>query len=414
MKIDIGFKNMKLSLYIAKRLSLKGKKSFSRLIVILSIVAVAISLAVMILSMATVTGFQQGIKEKVVGFGGHIEVSRYISNLNHDYPLFEHNDTLLEELKSIENVSYVNNILTKPGIIKAKEDNAGIIIKGVDSNFNWEYLDKHILEGRHPNFGYKGNPNEILLSKHTANKLKLKLGDKMRIYFIDENIRAMAPTIVGIYNTGLEEYDKIFAIGDIKTLQRIFAKRADYISHYEVKVDDFSNYQITQKKINSILPVELQSTNAIERNPQIFDWLKLLDLNVYIVIALMLVVAAFNVITALLILVLERVNMVGILKALGEKNWNIRNIFVYKLIYINFLGLLFGNILGLGIAFIQQKTGIIKLAQETYVVNEVLIKVLPMHVVLVNLGTLAISFISILLASKLVTNIQPAETIKFE
>ena len=152
----------------------------------------------------------------------------------------------------------------------------------------------------------------------------------------------------------------------------------------------------------------------MDRNPQIFDWLELLDLNVYIVIALMLVVAAFNIITALLILVLERVNMVGILKALGETNWNIRNIFVYKLLYINGLGLLFGNVLGIGLALLQQKTGLIKLSQETYVVNEVLIKLLPSHIIMVNLGTLLISFISILLASKLVTSIQPAQTIKFD
>jgi len=405
---------MKLSLYIAKRLSLKGKKSFSRLIVILSIVAVSISLAVMILSMATVTGFQYGIKEKVVGFGGHIEVSKYISNLNHDYPLLAYNDTTHQELQKVEGVLDVNKVLTKPGIIKAKEDNEGIIIKGVDSNYNWEYMNRHILEGRHPDYTSNGSYNEVLISKHTAQKLKLKLGDKLKVYFIDEKVRAMAPVIVGIYKTGLEEYDKIFALGNLKTLQRIFAKKEDKISHYEIKVANFKNYENIQRQINRIIPIELQSNNAMDRNPQIFDWLKLLDLNVYIVIALMLVVAAFNVITALLILVLERVNMVGILKALGETNWNIRNIFVYKLLYINVLGLLFGNILGIGLAFIQQSTGLIKLAEETYVVNEVLIKIMPMHIILVNLGTLAISFISILIASKLVTNIQPAETIKFE
>jgi len=405
---------MKLSLYIKKRLSLKGKKSFSRLIVILSIVAVSISLAVMILSMATVTGFQYGIKEKVVGFGGHIEVSKYISNLNHDYPLLAYNDTTHQELQKVEGVLDVNKVLTKPGIIKAKEDNEGIIIKGVDSNYNWEYMNRHILEGRHPDYTSNGSYNEVLISKHTAQKLKLKLGDKLKVYFIDEKVRAMAPVIVGIYKTGLEEYDKIFALGNLKTLQRIFAKKEDKISHYEIKVANFKNYENIQRQINRIIPIELQSNNAMDRNPQIFDWLKLLDLNVYIVIALMLVVAAFNVITALLILVLERVNMVGILKALGETNWNIRNIFVYKLLYINVLGLLFGNILGIGLAFIQQSTGLIKLAEETYVVNEVLIKIMPMHIILVNLGTLAISFISILIASKLVTNIQPAETIKFE
>ena len=364
--------------------------------------------------MATVTGFQYGIKEKVVGFGGHIEVSKYISNLNHDYPLLAYNDTTHQELQKVEGVLDVNKVLTKPGIIKAKEDNEGIIIKGVDSNYNWEYMNRHILEGRHPDYTSNGSYNEVLISKHTAQKLKLKLGDKLKVYFIDEKVRAMAPVIVGIYKTGLEEYDKIFALGNLKTLQRIFAKKEDKISHYEIKVANFKNYENIQRQINRIIPIELQSNNAMDRNPQIFDWLKLLDLNVYIVIALMLVVAAFNVITALLILVLERVNMVGILKALGETNWNIRNIFVYKLLYINVLGLLFGNILGIGLAFIQQSTGLIKLAEETYVVNEVLIKIMPMHIILVNLGTLAISFISILIASKLVTNIQPAETIKFE
>mgnify|MGYP001947111485 CR=1 FL=1 len=414
MKIDDGVKNMKLSLYIAKRLSLKGKKSFSRLIMLLSVVAVSISLAVMILSMATVTGFQYGIKEKVVGFGGHIEVSKYLSHLNHDYPLLPYNDTLHQELQELEGIKIVNKVLTKPGIIKASEDNSGIIIKGVDSNYNWEYLDKHIIEGRHPNFSSNGSYNEVLISKHTAKKLKLKLEDKLKVYFIDEKVRAMAPKIVGIYNTGLEEYDKIFALGNLGTLQRIFAKKKDHISHYEVKVNDFNDYQNVQKEVNKMIPIEFQSTNAMDRNPQIFDWLELLDLNVYIVIALMLVVAAFNIITALLILVLERVNMVGILKALGETNWNIRNIFVYKLLYINGLGLLFGNVLGIGLALLQQKTGLIKLSQETYVVNEVLIKLLPSHIIMVNLGTLLISFISILLASKLVTSIQPAQTIKFD
>ena len=368
----------------------------------------------MILSMATVTGFQHGIKEKVIGFGGHLEVSKYTSNQNYDYPLFPINTNLKDSLNRIPGVLQVHNVLTKPGIIKAEEDNSGIIMKGVDSTYDWSFLKEFIQKGKIPNFSNPKESNQVLISQYTANKLKLDVGDKLKVYFIEERVRAMAPKIVGIYKSGLEDFDKIFAIGDIRTLQRIFAKRRKEITHYEIKISPETPLEELKENFDKTLPVDLQTTFAKERNPQIYDWLDLLDLNVYIVIALMLVVAAFNIITALLILVLERVNMVGVLKALGETNWNIRNIFIYKLLGINALGLLFGNVLGIGIAVMQQQTGWIKLSQETYIVKEVMVKLVPWHIIAVNLGTILICFVSVIVASKLVSNIRPSETVKFE
>jgi lipoprotein-releasing system permease protein len=405
---------MNLSLYIAKRLSTKEGGNFSGLIIKMAIAAMAISMTVMILSTASVTGFQKGIKDKVMGFGGHLEVSRYESHFNYDYPTFPIDSALQSELKALPNVKNVFRIATKPGIIKASDDNNGIILKGVDYEYDWSYLKKHLVDGRCPQFKENERVNEVIISKNIADKLKLKVGDKLRVYFIQESVRAMAPQIVGIYNTGLEDFDKLFALGNISDIQRIFSKNKKELTHYEVVCEDVSLIANTKKAVSAIIPPELKSTDAKEQNPQIFDWLDLLDMNVYIVLILMLVVAAINIITALLILILERVNMVGVLKTLGERNWNIRNIFIYKLIRISVIGMIVGNLLGIGLGFLQQKTGFIKLSEETYHVSEVMIRIEPLHVLAINLGAFAVSFISILVASKLVTSIEPAKTVKFE
>lgn len=405
---------MNLSFYIAKRLSTKGEKNFSSLIIKMAIVAMSISMTVMILSTASVTGFQKGIKDKVIGFGGHLEVSKYETHFNYDYPTFPNDSILLSKIKKLPNVRSAYPVATKPGIIKASEDNNGIILKGVDYQYDWTYLQDHLVVGRCPKFLKDERVNEVIVSKNIADKLKLSVGDKLRVYFIQETVRAMAPKIVGIYNTGLEDFDKLFALGNIQDIQRIFSKNKNEVTHFEIYCNDLDFMMDTKKAVSSLLPTELKTTDALDQNPQIFDWLDLLDVNVYIVLILMLVVAAINIITALLILILERVNMVGVLKTLGENNWNIRNIFIYKLMKISLVGMFIGNILGIGLGIIQKETGFIKLSEDTYHVSEVMIRLEPMHIISINLGAFLVSLISILIASKLVTSVEPAKTVKFD
>jgi lipoprotein-releasing system permease protein len=404
---------VQLSRFIATRLALGKFKSFASLIIKLAWIGVGLSVAVMIIAVAIVKGYKSEITEKVIGFGGHIEIHSTGTSGNFDYVQFNDSDLIKKKILALENVLTISPVISRPGIIKADEDMEGIVFKGVDSQYDFDFLSKSILKGRIPLEIDSSGKREIIVSKIIANKLKIDTGDVVRIYFINDPVRVIPCNVVGIYETGIEETDMLFVIGSIVEMQRIFANKEKQITHYEVKTKDFNKVALTGQLVNQNIPLELNSETLVQLNPQIFDWLGYLDQNIGIILTLMIVVACINMITALLILIIERTNMIGVLKALGSRNSLIRGVFLKHTFFILVLGLLFGNIIGLGLAWFQNHFKFITLSQETYYLSYVPIQIEWTKIALINLGTIAICMISLWLPVRMINKIDPVKAIKF-
>lgn len=404
---------MRLSLFIAKRLALGKFKSFASLIIRLAWIGAGLSVAVMIVAIAIVVGYKEKITDKVIGFGGHIEIHSTGTSGNYDYVQFRNSDTLRKLILKQDNIESVHPVISRPGIIKANEELQGIVFKGIDGDYNFKYLRQHLIKGRLPKVGDSLSKREIMVSKLIAQKIGLDTGDIARVYFINNPIRVIPCTITGIYETGLEENDELFIIGSLREMQRIFANRKEEITHYEIKTKDFEKLAQTNNSLNRNLPQELNSESLVQLNPQIFDWLGYLDQNIVIILTLMIVVACINMMTALLILIIERTNMIGVLKSLGSRNQLIKRIFLNHAAYILLLGLVFGNIFGLGLCMIQDHYKLLTLDQETYYLSYVPIGLKWTHVVAVNIGTMAVCMLALLLPVRLVNKIDPVKAIQF-
>lgn len=404
---------MRLSLFIANRLALGKFKSFASLIIRLAWIGAGLSVAVMIVAIAIVVGYKEQITEKVIGFGGHIEIHSTGTSGNFDYVQFKDSLPLKQHLLSKNNVSSIAPVMSRPGIIKANEELEGIVFKGIDGNYDTRYLKKQIIKGSMPAVGDSLRKRDILVSKVIASKLQLDTGDIVKVYFINEPVRVIPCTVTGIYETGLEENDNLYIIGSLREMQRIFAQKRPEITHYEVQTKDFKQVQATNKLLNRDLPQALNAESLIQLNPQIFDWLGYLDQNITIILTLMIIVACINMMTALLILIIERTNMVGVLKALGSNNRMIKRIFLNHAAYILFLGLLFGNVLGLSLIYLQDHFKIITLSQETYYLPFVPVSLHWSHLLAVNIGTISICLLSLLLPVRLINKIDPVKAIKF-
>ncbi|MBO6006144.1 MAG: ABC transporter permease, partial [Paludibacteraceae bacterium] len=351
---------MNLELFIARKVhNGSGKNNMSRPAVIIATTGIALGIAVMLLSVAIVIGFKHQIRDKVIAFGSHIQVSNYDNNQTYETKAITVSDSLLQELRNTPNVRHTQRYATKPGIIKTENDVQGIILKGIDPNFDWEFYRPNIIEGdtitpsketAEDDFLPPPASKEALISQYLSRLLNLKVGDTFFIYFVQEDgIRARKLTVKGIYCTNVEEYDKQFILADIKQIQQINNWNEQQASGIEILVDDYSKLDETTDKIyfktaNKISEngETLLPRNIEELNPQIFSWLSMLDINVVIILTLMLTVASFNMISGLLIIILEKTNMIGILKALGAKNWNIRKIFLYQSAFLIGKGLLWG------------------------------------------------------------------------
>lgn len=404
---------MQLSRFIALRLALGKYKSFASLIIKLAWFGVGLSVAVMLISIAIVVGYKKQISEKVIGFGGDIEVHSTGTTGSFDYIQFSDSLPIFQKIKNNPNVSSVSPVMSRPGILKSNEELEGIVFKGIDGQYNLEFLKRNLLRGHLPGFGDSTRKREIMISKALGKKMKIDTGDLVRVYFINEPVRVIPCTITGIYETGLEENDLLFVVGSLREMQRIFANKQKQITHYEVQTKDFKQLAENTKQLNKSLPQELNAESLIQLNPQIFDWLGYLDQNIIIILTLMVVVASINMITALLILIIERTNMIGILKALGTRNGAIKRIFLNHALYILVLGLGFGNLLGLGLAWLQAKYKLITLAQETYYLAFVPIEINLWMVLAVNIGTVIICMLALLLPVRLISKIEPVKAIKF-
>jgi len=402
-----------LSQFIAKRLALGKFKSFASLIIKLAWVGVGLSVAVMIIAVAVVVGYKQQISDKVIGFGGHLEIHATGTTGNFDYILFNDSEALVNSIKKNQSVTSIASVLTKPGIIKANEELEGIVFKGVSGTYDFTFFKNNLLKGRVPNTKDSASKREIMISQILAKKMKIDTGVVVKIFFINEPIRVIPCKVTGIYETGLEENDMVFVVGSLREMQRIFASKESKITNYEIVTQNFETITPTTKAINRILPQELNAESMTQLNPQIFDWLKYLDQNITIILGLMIVVACINMITALLILIIERTNMIGVMKALGSHNKLIKNIFLNHAFYILILGLIVGNILGIGLCAIQQYFKVITLPRETYYLSFVPIAINWCYIAVINIGTIFLCMLALLLPVRMITKIDPVKAIKF-
>jgi lipoprotein-releasing system permease protein len=405
--------------FVAQKLAARRQKSFSTAIIRLAVLAVGLSSAVMILALASVSGFQTGIKNKVLGVNGHIVVDD-ISNTEgaEPLPLPLSRENFTNDIRAISGVKSVSLVAIRPCIARGELEIDGMLARGVASNTDLSFFKENLLSGFIPDFAK--DSNTALISSVTATRLGLKVGDRIQAIFFKEDSaggkrpRAINPKICGIFSTGLEEYDKTLVITHISQIRKMMPKGTSF-TQWEIRTDDFSKSEKVAEAIALKLPPGIFNINTAKRyNRQIFDWLALLDTNVVIILSLMLLVAGIGMCTTLLILVTERTSMIGTLKALGADNGGIRQIFIFQVVFIVGLGLILGNVLGLGLALLQDKFGFIRLNTETYYVNRVLIELNPLHLLLVNVGTILLCFVVLYLPAKVIGRLSPVKTMRFQ
>ncbi len=405
---------MNTPLFIARRLSGSGAgKTFTSLIRKIAVVSIALGLAVMIISMAVVTGFQNEIRDKVIGFGAHIQITNFDYNISFEpYPISSQQE-FTEDIRKLPDVRHVQVFATKPGIIKTDEDIHGVILKGVGPDFDWSFFDDRLIRGTTLTMDDTLRSDEAIISQLVARRVQLEVGDDLFIYFIQDPPRIRRLMIAGIYDTGLEELDRIFVMGDIRHIQRLNDWLPDQIGGFEILVSDFTAIPEVTETILNLLPYHLKATSIRDLYPQIFDWLSLLDMNVYVIIALMILVAGINMVTTLLISVLEKTNAIGILKAVGGSNNMIRKVFLYHAGFLISKGLVWGNLAGIAICMIQGQWGLITLSPESYYVSEVPVNLQLSHILLLNAGTFLISVAMLIIPSYVIARISPVRTIIF-
>jgi len=409
-------------LFIVRRMigNRKEGRNFSRSIVGIAIFGIALGLAVMIVAVAIVTGFKKEISNKVTGFGAHIQVLNLDSNLSYETMPVPAGLASVEMIGEIEGVKNVQAFAIKAGIIKTGDEIHGAVLKGVDDSYSWDFINKHITEGEVLQVADSVRSNMVVLSEKIARLLKLGIGDRFTMYFIQDPPRARTFTIQGLFNTSLEEFDQLYIYADIKQLQRLNNWHEGQVSGYEVLLDDMNSLSEVTEQVHAKVAFDfleddsrLKVETIEQKYTQIFDWLNLLDMNVIVLVILMLVVAGFNMISGLLILILERTSMIGILKAFGTKDSSVRKIFLYQSAYLTLLGLLWGNLFGLLICLAQKYLNLISLDPSSYYLDTVPINLNIFHVLLLNLGTLVITFLFLLLPSTLIARISPEKSIRF-
>jgi lipoprotein-releasing system permease protein len=401
--------------FVAARITFQSKRTFSKLIVRIAIIGIMLGLGVMILSMAVVRGFKQEIRSKIRGFSGDIQVIKFDNNNSFENSEFIPEKEFVSSAKANKYITDIMPFATKPGIIKVNDEIEGIVLKGVDKTYNWSFFSKILESGRVINFSDStAAKREIMISSYTASRLKLKVGDNFIMYFVQEPLRKRPFHIVGIFNVGVEEVDKNFVVGDLSLIQRLNDWKSDEIGGYELRVTDFDQLEQANDALNNIIPTKLRSIMVSDAYPTLFEWLKLLDVNTIVMLGLMLVVAVINMISALLIIILERTSMIGIFKAMGASNWTIQKIFLYNALHLIGLGLLLGDVFGLGVSFFQYQTQFFKLDQASYYMKFVPILVKWPDLLLLNLGTLLICLLVLLVPSTLVSKITPVRAIRFK
>ncbi len=405
--------------FITKRIIKNGERSFSKMIIRIARVAIALSLIVMIISTSLVNGFRSTISGKIYGFWGHINISKEsLRNSFDDEPIYRKDD-FVKQVADIEGVNSVQVYARKAGIIKTKNDIEGIIIKGIGSDFNWEHFNKYIISGEGIQLRDSVPSRGIILSKSTADRLKFTVGDSVLLHFIDQDVngdyrqRYKKLRLDGIYNTGLEEFDKLFALLDIRHVQDLNGWTKDQIGGYEVFINDPDKLFEIEDKVDKAADPFWDVQNIQQIIPSVFDWLNLQKVNEWIILILMLLVALINMVTSLLILILERTNMIGVLKSLGSSNKSIQKIFLIHASNIILWGMVWGNVIGIGLCVLQQQFGLIRLPEESYYVSVAPVDINLWWVLGLNAGTFIVSILFLIIPSFFVAKIKPIKAIVF-
>jgi lipoprotein-releasing system permease protein len=437
---------MNFPYFIAKKVatnqSSDGKYAFSRLIIRIAIIAVALSVAVMVITTSILRGFKNEISEKIFGFFGHIHITDIQSagSILESYPITIDQD-FYPSLDTIQHIDYLDQYLLfgrpfgeyfstrtkggirhiqtfaiKPGVIKTEETMEGIVLKGAGKDFDWHFLKQYLIRGEILTLPDTALSREIIISAQTADRLKKDIGDRLDLnFFAKGNIVRRRFDIIGIYKTGLDEYDRTFALADIRQVQRILGWTENQVGGFEVMIDYVDDINIISDYIyTQVLPNTMYAETIKEKQPNIFGWLELQNINEVVIIALMLVVSIINMMTALMILILERANMIGILKAMGTSNWQIRKIFLYYAAYIIMLGLFWGNVIGIGLSWLQYRFQFVKLSEADYYLSYAPIELNFWNILLLNLGTLGVILLFLIIPSYLVTKISPVQAIRFK
>lgn len=411
---------MSLEYFIARRLitAKDYKSSISAPIIKIAISAIAIGIIMMIVSVATGIGLQQKIRDKVSAFNGQIIISNFDNN-NSEVTLtpISKKQDFYPNFKSVPEVSHIQAIASKAGIIRTENAFEGIVFKGVGADYDWNNIKEYIVDGKVPDFSKTLN-EEVLISRLLADRLNLKVGDNFNTFFIKEEQGKMPNSrrfkITGIFNSGFQQFDATYIIGDIRHIQRINKWTADQVGAFEVFVKDFDNIKSTGIQVYDQTSSNLDTKTIIEKYSYIFDWLQLFDFNIIIILGVMILVATINMVVALLVLILERTQMIGILKAMGANNWTVRKIFLYNAFYLIIRGLFWGNLIGIAILLIQQQFGVVQLNPENYYVNQAPVYLNWGYIALLNLLTITVCFVVLLIPSYIITKISPVKAIRFE
>lgn len=417
---------MNTNLYIARRIfsAKENKQNLSHKIVNIALFGIVLGLIVLILAVAIVTGYKSEVGKKVIGFGSHLQIVTLDTNQSFETTPISEKQPFTQELSSIEGISHVQVFATKPGIIRTDEEIHGVVLKGIGPDFDWSFFEGNKMAGDTFQVQDTVRNNKVWVSQQMADLLKLKLGDPLYMFFYDpaETLpRQRRFELAGIYKTSLEEFDRMFVLVDINHIRRLNNWENDQVSGFEIFVRDFKNISDQEKAVNNLLlryttpesPV-LQVVSIKEKYAHIFDWLGLLDMNVWVILSLMVLVAGFNMVSSLLVIILERTQMIGILKSLGAHNWSIRKVFLYFSVMMILKALIWGNLIGIGICLIQQYTHVLKLDPMSYYLEYVPVNLRIWHLVLLNVGTVVITMLMLLIPSYFITKVSPEKTIRFE
>jgi len=406
--------------FIAKRIigSKSYKSSVSAPIIKIGIAAIAIGMIVMLVAIATGIGLQQKIRDKAVAFNGHVTITNFDSNISDESLVPISNDQeFYPEFNGVEGISHIQAVANKFGIIRTETEFEGIVFKGVGQDYKWSYMQEFLVAGKLPEYG-KTMSNDVLISEYLANRMGFQLDDSFQMVFAKDDINKLPFMrqfhVVGIYNSGFLELDQTYLLGDLKHVQRLNKWEVNQIGHFEVFVDDYDNLDNIGRKIYQVTPSTLNTETVAQKYASIFEWISIFDKNVYGIIAIMIIVAGFNMITALLVLILERTQMIGVLKALGTSNWSIRKMFLYNASYLIILGLFWGNLIGLGLLYAQKQFGLFPLNPDVYYVTQAPVYINFGYILALNIGTLLLCLFMLLIPSVIITKISPVKAIRFE
>jgi lipoprotein-releasing system permease protein len=409
--------------FIAKRIHFgsDSKLRVSKPAVRIAMWGIAIGLAVMIITVAIVLGFKQEVRNKVVGFGSHIQITRFDNNSTYEMRPLVISDSMTRALSKVPGVSQMQKFVTKAGIIKTEDDFQGVVFKGVDRQFDWSFFSRNMVEGAPLSANDTAPSNQVVISKKIADMLHLKLHDGFIAYFIQDRIKAKKFIVSGIYSTNFGQYDKLFILADMRAVQRLNGWQPNQVSGMGIIISDFDQLDSVGERVYAKVANRFDENGAPyysqtikDINPQLFAWLGLFDMNVWVILGLMMAVSGFVMISGLLILILERTNMIGILKALGTTNWTVRKIFLYHSCFLIGKGMLWGNLIGLTFCLVQKYTGLIPLDASNYYVSSVPILLNVPTILLLNLGVFVLSTFILVAPSYLITKINPASAIRYE